>query len=170
MSAEKIIKNASTGYGYHYASLADFARQDVDIPVMRTVVNEFGEFVEYKDSDGEWQRGARVVQMDMKGMNAAQAYGSALTYARRYTVALANGIATDDDDEIEKAKPVRKAYKKSSGSSKIEFSEVWKKVDSINSVEELEEYWKSLNLSENQAKALKKSFAKRKDQLNAKSD
>lgn len=103
----KIIKNSSEGYGYNYASLADFARQDVPIPPMRTVVDEFGEFVEYYDAKSEqWHRGARVVPLSMKGMNEAQAYGSALTYARRYTVALANGIATDDDDNIERAKPV----------------------------------------------------------------
>ena len=156
---KKIIKNSSEGYGYHYASLADFARQGVDIPVMRTVVNEFGEFVEYKDANDRWQQGARVVAMQMKGMNEAQAYGSALTYARRYTVALANGIATDDDDEIEKAKPVAKK-------SKLDFQDVWAKLDKIDSIEELEEYWHSLNLSPAQQKALQKSFAKRKGELN----
>lgn len=161
MSADKIIKNKSQGYGYKYTSLADFAREGVEIPTMRTSTDEFGEFVEYKDADGEWQRGARVVEMEMKGMNPAQAYGSALTYARRYTVALAHGIATDDDDAIEAAKPVRKSSK-----GRVDFEEVWKKLKTIDSVEDLEDYWRSLSLSEAQSKALKKSFAKRKEQLN----
>lgn len=71
----------------------------------------------------------------------------------------------EEMDAIQEADVVKNKTTKKKA-SKIEFSEVWKKVDSINSVEELEEYWKSLNLSENQAKALKKSFAKRKEQLN----
>lgn len=172
MTNSKIIKNASQGYGYHYASLADFARQGVDIPEMRTVVDEFGEFVEYKDSEGNWQRGARVVQMEMRGMNVAQAYGSALTYARRYTVALAHGIATDDDDAVEHAKSAKTAPVTSeapkNNDHRIKFDEVWAQVRSIDTVEELENYWKSLNLTEAQANALKKSFARRKTAIEEK--
>lgn len=100
----KTIKNLSSGYGYHYASLADFAKQGVKIPSMRVKPTEFGEYVEYLDDENKWQTGAKIVIPDMKGMNAAQVYGSALTYARRYTVALAQGIATDDDDALEKTK------------------------------------------------------------------
>lgn len=99
----EIVKNASAGHGYHYASLADFARQKVEIPKMRVLADEFGEFIEYFD-DNEWQRGARIViPGENRAMNAAQAYGAALTYARRYTVALAQGVATDDDDAVENA-------------------------------------------------------------------
>lgn len=158
MTDKKIIKNASTGYGYHYASLADFARQDVNIPQMTTRLIDGVEFVYYKDGD-EWLQGARVItEFESKGMNAAQAYGSALTYARRYTVALANGIATDDDDEIEKAKPVVRT-------GKIDFSEVRKKVAEIDSVEELINYQQSLNASENQWTYLKPIFTGRKEEL-----
>lgn len=103
--SEKIIKNASKGYGYNYASLADMARQEVNIPQMTTKLVDGVEYVYYKDGE-DWLQGARVVvEFEAKGMNSAQAYGSALTYARRYTVALANGIATDDDDAVEMAKP-----------------------------------------------------------------
>lgn len=103
--SEKIIKNASKGYGYNYASLADMARQGVEIPKMTTKLIDGFEYVFYKDGE-DWLQGARVVvEFEAKGMNSAQAYGSSLTYARRYTVALANGIATDDDDAVEMAKP-----------------------------------------------------------------
>ena len=105
MSDNKIIKNDSKAYGYNYASLADMARQGVDIPQMTTKLVDGVEFVFYKQ-DNEWLQGARViVGIDMKGMNPAQAYGAALTYARRYTVALANGLVTDDDDKIERHEP-----------------------------------------------------------------
>lgn len=163
MTDKKIIKNASTGYGYHYASLADFARQDVNIPQMTTKLIDGVEYVFYKDGE-EWLQGARViVEFESKGMNAAQAYGSALTYARRYTVALANGIATDDDDEVEKAKPV-------AGKSKVDFAEIRAKVETINSVEELARYQVSLNLSESQWGYLKQAFTKRKEMLNGSKD
>ena len=158
MTDKKIIKNASTGYGYHYASLADFARQDVNIPQMTTKLIDGVEYVYYKDGD-EWLQGARViVEFESKGMNAAQAYGSALTYARRYTVALANGIATDDDDEIEKAKPVER-------SGKVDFAEVRAKVATINSIEELARYQASLKLTDTQWSYLKQTFTKRKEEL-----
>lgn len=163
MTDKKIIKNASTGYGYHYASLADFARQDVNIPQMTTKLIDGVEYVFYKDGE-EWLQGARViVEFESKGMNAAQAYGSALTYARRYTVALANGIATDDDDEVEKAKPV-------AGKGKVDFAEIRAKVETINSVEELARYQVSLNLSESQWGHLKQAFTKRKEMLNGSKD
>lgn len=68
----------------------------------------------YVKNDGEqiiqkeWVRGARVVipklpegAKDNKTMNDAQAYGSAITYARRYTALMMFGIATEDDSKIE---------------------------------------------------------------------
>lgn len=103
---EQIVKNTSRGYGYSYASLADFAKQGVTIPAMKTGIADNGaEYVFYKAEDGTWQQGARVIIPISKKMNEAQAYGAGLTYARRYTVALALGIATDDDVNVENHAP-----------------------------------------------------------------
>lgn len=154
----KIIKNKSTGYGYHYASLADFARQNVNIPQMVTKIVDGLEYVFYKDGE-EWLQGARViVEFGGKNMNAAQAYGAALTYARRYTVALANGIATDDDDEVEKAKPIVNKVK-------IDFDEVKTKVSNIKTIDELVKYQLSLNCTSSQWNYLKEAFTNRKEEL-----
>lgn len=50
-------------------------------------------------SSGEWVQGSlRVPFQEQKGINIAQALGSALTYARRYALAAAVGIAPEDDD------------------------------------------------------------------------
>ena len=107
-----IIGNKSEGHNYHYANLADIARQGIEIPRMRvvpltdkdgniqTVNGEPIEYVEALISD-EWVRGARIVIPSSSRSNEAQNYGSALTYARRYTVLTLLGIATDDDDKIE---------------------------------------------------------------------
>ena len=51
-------------------------------------------------------RGARVVDAKLIGSdNLAQAQGSALTYARRYSLLMAFGLATEDDDAQSLAKP-----------------------------------------------------------------
>lgn len=110
MTDAKIVKNASPGYGYNYSSLADLVEAGVDIPQMRVKPTEFGEFIEYLDKKGEWQIGAKVVEFEAKGMNRAQMYGAALTYARRYTVQLAQKVACDDDKGVESSKPVKAAY------------------------------------------------------------
>lgn len=108
MEETKIIGNKSEGHNYHYASLADIARQGITIPEMRVTYtvgekDSAGNPIEYIEAliDGEWRRGARVVVPSSTRMNEAQAYGSALTYARRYTVLTLLGIACDDDDKIE---------------------------------------------------------------------
>lgn len=97
----KVIRNTSQGYGYKYASMADIALQGYEIPLMKTGTEEGKEYVYWKDGD-EWLRGAQIVIPASKGMNEAQLYGSALTYARRYTTLMANCLATDDDVNIEK--------------------------------------------------------------------
>lgn len=117
----KIIGNKSSGYGYKYANLADISRAGVDIPPMRVATLVDGEqnpiivdgkpieYIEalrqFADGNGnireEWIRGARIVIPSMSKSNEAQEYGSALTYARRYTALTVLGIACDDDDKIE---------------------------------------------------------------------
>lgn len=120
----QIIGNKSEGHNYHYANLADIARQDIEIPPMRVVPlvdkdgniqTENGRPIEYVEAliptiqhnydietyYHEWVRGARVVIPSNARSNEAQNYGAALTYARRYTVLTLLGIACDDDDKIE---------------------------------------------------------------------
>ena len=58
------------------------------------------EYIEAKIGD-EWIKGARIVVPSGTKMNEAQAYGSAITYARRYTALTVLGIACDDDNKLE---------------------------------------------------------------------
>lgn len=126
----QIIGNKSEGHNYHYANLADIARQGIELPPMRVVPLTDSNGVIQTDGNGnpieyveaklprtilpldvvpkgsniepfEWVRGARIVIPSNSRSNEAQNYGAALTYARRYTVLTLLGIACDDDDKIE---------------------------------------------------------------------
>lgn len=100
-----LVSNASQGYGYNYAALSDIALQGFEIPKMKTGTEGEREYVYYYDPEiKEWIRGAEIVLPDSKGMNKAQLYGSALTYARRYTTLMALSLACEDDKKIESLK------------------------------------------------------------------
>ena len=100
-----IVQNKEQAYGYKYSSLASLYDAGINIPQMR--IDATGEFVEYFKG-GEWLRGAKIVVPEVKGMNAAQAYGSALTYARRYTVMMAESVVCTDDQLLETQEPEKK--------------------------------------------------------------
>lgn len=105
--AETNLRKNKNGYGYKYTDLAEIHnyleennsryRQKVeridgdDYIFTKRIVNDVEE--------DEWIQGCRVVQATLSGKsNPAQEQGSALTYARRYSLLMAFGLATEDDD------------------------------------------------------------------------
>lgn len=154
-SSPKIIKNQSKGYNYTYNNLADLAKAGVEIPPMKTAIVEGREYVFAKIGD-EWIQGARVIGIEMNNMNAAQAYGSALTYARRYTVQLVMGIACDDDDKLEahtaddrknaNSKPAKKQSTKTYPKNNIDFQEIRDNCKIIDDLDSLQDYYKGLHV------------------------
>ncbi len=164
MDDKQIVKSQSKAYGYNYASLADIVNQGFKLPIMETRNIDGETFMGWIDDKGDWHQGAPLIVPEMKGMNAAQAMGSALTYARRYTAQMALGLACDDDAKLEKTKGAPEATGKVYG-SKIDFKQIREKINEIDNNEELIKYWMGLNLSDKQANILKSDFAKRKAEL-----
>lgn len=94
------------GYGYKYTELADINNY------LASIDTYYYQYIDRIDSEdyimtvpiinGEEKtprRGCRVVQATLQGVkNPAQEQGSALTYARRYSLLMAFGLATEDDD------------------------------------------------------------------------
>lgn len=103
--ANTIGKNAQ-GYGYKYTDLAHIHEWLESNGLSYYQYIETVEGVDYVMTvpvvDGEPKeprRGCRVVQATLSGKsNPAQEQGSALTYARRYSLLMAFGLATEDDD------------------------------------------------------------------------
>lgn len=160
----KIVKNASKAgggsFGYSYASLGDMAKQGVDIPKMRThiernpITGEIdAEYIEYFDGE-TWQVGSKIVKTQIRGGgNEAQQYGASLTYARRYTTAMAAAIATDDDDKIEQDGASRKANnyqpRNAAPKQRIDFGDLKAKADRFTNIDELRK-WYATVLQQNQ--------------------
>lgn len=161
---KQIVKNASQGYGYSYSNLADLAKAGIEIPMMKTQRIDGDEYV-FALIDGEWIQGAKVIEMEMKGMNAAQAYGSALTYARRYTVQLVKGIACDDDDKVEADGAAKRVDNKN---SKLDFDSIREHLDTLDDLESVKAYYEELrkiHQSPAQEKYINGMFNKKKAQL-----
>lgn len=161
---KQIVKSESQAYGYNYASLADIVNQGFKLPIMETRNVDGETFMGWLDDKGEWHQGAPLIVPEMKGMNAAQAMGSALTYARRYTAQMALGLACDDDAKLEKTKGAPEATGRVYG-KKVDFRQVREKLQTIADMNELMTYWNELGLSDKQANILKADFAKKKEEL-----
>ena len=142
---DKIVANTSKAYGYNYASLSDIANQGFTIPKMKTGTDGEKEYVYYYDAElKEWVRGAEIVVPEMKGSNSAQRYGSAITYARRYTTLLALSLACDDDKKIEAQEPT--------DSKK---AERWQGLEQDLNIKDLADEFRKLYTQEEQDRILK---------------
>mgnify|MGYP003295022394 CR=1 FL=1 len=104
--ADTSLKKNRQGYGYKYTDLAQIHEylENNNITYYQYIERDEGDDYIFTVPiiDGKEQsarRGCRVVQATLSGKsNPAQEQGSALTYARRYSLLMAFGLATEDDD------------------------------------------------------------------------
>lgn len=120
------VFKSKKGYGYSYADLAgvlDMVRPlcaKYELAVSQLCTNEanavsVGVETLLSHSSGEWISSALYMPVTAsKGMSAAQAAGSVITYARRYALAAILGIAQTDNDASTKGEtkddPCRQLY------------------------------------------------------------
>ena len=132
----KIIKKNAQGYGYKYTDLAEITKMlgesgidyyqyikpidGIDY-IVTMIIDENGKKTEVP--------GCRVVEAKLSGKdNPVQAYGASLTYCRRYSLLMAFGLATTDDDA---------ACLTSSDAEKLSDSEI-KRVEALCSLKGVE--------------------------------
>ncbi len=115
MEKTTLAKNKD-GYGYKYTELAEIhkyleehnMRYYQEIQTCELNGNDY--IMTYRFIDGKWEdkpkRGCKVADATLAKIdNPAQEQGSALTYARRYSLLMAFGLATEDDDAQKLSKP-----------------------------------------------------------------
>jgi len=107
MEKKSTLKKNKEGYGYKYTELAEINKycEENKIRYYQEVetneINQKDYIVTYLVENGEVtkHRGCQIVDAILSGIkNPVQEYGSSLTYCRRYSLLMALGLATEDDD------------------------------------------------------------------------
>lgn len=101
------LKKNKEGYGYKYTELAEINKYCEENGITYTQeietceINQKDYIITYVTKDGVTtkHRGCQIVEAVLQGIkNPVMAYGSSITYCRRYSVLMALGLATEDDD------------------------------------------------------------------------
>ena len=144
--AENNLKRNKEGYGYKYTDLAQIHEylEENKMKYIQKIERMDGDdyiftkrFIEGKWEE-EWLQGCRVVQAVLQGKNnPAQEQGSALTYARRYSLLMAFGLATEDDDAQSLTKQTQQKtgwvdYNAPITEDKVQAFKTWLETNNVN--------------------------------------
>lgn len=177
------IKKKSTAGGgkfsYKYAELATVHEELERQGITYSQYTEYDEraqadyiftIVEKDGKKSDPLRGARIIASNtLAGGNAAQQYGSALTYARRYSLLMALGWATEDDDGASAGSMPQTVQQPHTqyGGNRLDFEALKAKLEQIATIAEVEmaraeTLRKFPSITEKQRQALEHIFSDRK--------
>lgn len=113
--AQTNLPKKKSGYNYKYVELCQIQEylEENGMSYYQYINTEDGEDYIYTvpiigGEEKPARRGCRVVSAPLSGKsNAAQEQGSAITYARRYSLLMAFGLATEDDDAESLTRPAQ---------------------------------------------------------------
>ena len=170
MAGTTVSKNKN-GYGYKYTDLAQIHEY------LESIGARYYQYIDRIDGDDyimtvpivdgkelPARRGVKIVDAVLNGIkNPAQEQGSATTYARRYSLLMAFGLATEDDDaqkltktSTSQEKTIKATAKQIEILSKIYTGENLEKLLSANGISKLED------LSVQKASAIIKALNEKK--------
>lgn len=160
------LKKNKEGYGYKYTELAEIHRYLEENNMkyyqeIETDQNGNDYILTYRYIDNKWEdkpkRGCRVVDAVLaKVDNPAQEQGSALTYARRYSLLMAFGLATEDNDasSLSRPKNENKAVIEKATEKQVSILERAYKGDDLKKLLELNNIEKLEDITKNKASEL----------------
>lgn len=170
--AKTKVKKTSNGYNYKYTDLAAIHEE---LEAQGITYYQYAEYDKDAGSDyiytvlkqgekeEEPRRGCRVIDTIGAKMNAAQAQGSGITYARRYSLLMALGWATEDDDGASVGQSL------SASSGRLDFDRIKEEIAKIDTVADLLRHHnkvkKEHNLTEKQTAALKNIYGARRQEI-----
>lgn len=181
------IKKKSTAQGNKFSyKYTDLATIHEELEVQGITYYQYTEFDEKSqadyiytvikygdDKEGKPLRGVKILDGNtLVGGNICQQYGSSISYCRRYSLLMALGWATEDDDAASVGStdvhPAQQNH--ASNDTRLDFDRVKTRLLELQTVEEVEEARKRLDekfpkMSDKQRNAINRIFADRKDQI-----
>ena len=174
------LKKKSRAYNYKYVELATIHEE---LEAQGITYRQYIEFDPAAEADYIFTilkvggkelpplQGCRVIISNSGGMGAAQQQGAAITYARRYSLLMALGWATEDDEE--KLGGVKEGgsdanIETKAGVARLDFPRMTRELAGIKSEEALRawhERYGKMNLTDKQKGAIDKMVARRRREM-----
>lgn len=177
-SSVSVQTKSGRGYSYQYTDLAQIHEYleskgwSYEATIKRVEGDDYM-FITKIDESGkrsEPMQEAKIPKVQMSDRsNPAQEYGSALTYARRYSLLMAYGLATEDDDATSLNRP-KSNDQSASEYKKLDFEVIKGKLAEMKDINAVNEYAKAVavefpKMTKNQRDAIAKIFEKKRDEF-----